>query len=124
MNNVLLIFIGGGIGSVMRYFVSWIVQTRFVSVFPLATLISNVLSCVIMGVTLFWFSQKATMSPNIKLFLIVGVCGGFSTFSTFSYETVELLRQGNIMLAAVNILLSVGVCTGILYYLLKSGTAI
>ncbi len=58
-------------------------------------------------------------NPAMKTFIIVGICGGFSTFSTFSYETVELMRSGNMMFAVANILISVTVCVALIYFITK-----
>ena len=119
MNNLLLVFLGGGIGSIVRMGMAGFVQTYFKSVFPLATLCSNILSCVVLGITVVYFNEKLIENPNLRMFILVGFCGGFSTFSTFSFETVELMRSGNMMYAVANILISVSVCIGLIYFLTK-----
>ena len=119
MTNLLAVFIGGGLGSVLRYGISLLVQQHFKTFFPLATLLSNLLSCLILAITIGYFYEKISDQPFVKLMLIVGFCGGFSTFSTFSFETVELFRSVHFGYAIANILISVGVCTGIVYFLVK-----
>ena len=99
MNNLLLIFLGGGLGSITRYGISAFVQSNFNSDFPIATLCSNLISCVILGGSVAIFSEKLAANSSLRMFILIGFCGGFSTFSTFSYETVELLRTGNLMIA-------------------------
>ncbi|MBI2271768.1 MAG: fluoride efflux transporter CrcB [Bacteroidetes bacterium] len=123
MNNILAIFIGGGLGSLVRYGISGFTAERFKTIFPLATLASNILSCVILAATIAFLSQKADMNPTWKMFIITGFCGGFSTFSTFSYETVELIRSGNSMYAIANILLSVIVCAGLIFMIARDQPA-
>ncbi len=122
MNSILAIFIGGGIGSLLRYGVSVFVADRFKTIFPLATLASNVLSCIILAIAIIAFHNKSEMNPVWKLFIITGFCGGFSTFSTFSYETVELIKSGNSMYAFANIFVSVAVCTGLVYMIVKNNS--
>ena len=119
MNNILLVFLGGGIGSLARFGVSEIVKSNFKSSFPIATLCSNILSCLILALMVGMFSGKMDENPAIKTLVIVGVCGGFSTFSTFSFETVESMRAGNMMFAIANILISVAVCVTLVYFLSK-----
>lgn len=119
MNNLLLVFLGGGLGSIIRYGISEIVKSNFKSIFPIATLCSNILSCLILALAIVFFSDKIGANPNLKILIVVGFCGGFSTFSTFSYETVELIRSGNMMYAVANILISVVVCLGLIYFLTK-----
>ncbi len=119
MNNLLLVFIGGGLGSLVRMGIASFVHSNFKSVFPIATLCSNILSCIILAVVISFFSEKLITNPSLRMLILVGFCGGFSTFSTFSYETVELIRSGNMMIAVANILISVTVCIGLIYFLAK-----
>lgn len=119
MNNILLVFLGGGLGSVARFGISEIVKNNFKSSFPIATLCSNILSCLVLALMVGVFSGKADASPALKTLIVIGFCGGFSTFSTFSYETVELMRSGNMMIAIANILISVTVCVALVYFLSK-----
>lgn len=117
-NNVLLVFLGGGIGSVARYGVSWLVGLNFKGNFPIATLASNILSCIILAIVVGTLSNR--IEPGMKTFILVGICGGFSTFSTFSYETVELMRSGNMMMAIANVLISVIVCVALIWFIAKT----
>jgi len=119
MNNILLVFLGGGIGSLMRYGISNFVQTNFKSTFPIATLCSNLLSCILLAFAVGMFSEKLSANPSLKFFIVIGICGGFSTFSTFSYETLELMQSGQTLIAIANILISVTVCISLMYFLTK-----
>lgn len=119
MNNLLLIFIGGGLGSITRFGIGAFVQSNFKSVFPIATLCSNIISCLILAISVAMFSEKLITNPGLRMFVLIGFCGGFSTFSTFSYETVELMRSGNLMIAIANILISVTVCIALIYFFTK-----
>lgn len=118
MLNLIYIFIGGGIGCLARYGVSKILLTSGEANFPWATLIANLLSVVVMGVALGLFSTKL-QNEGLRLLIITGFCGGFSTFSTFSLETLELFRRGNYMFAAGNIALSMILCIVVLAVLIR-----
>ena len=119
MFKLLLVFIGGGLGSVIRFLVATFVNNRFVSDLPLATLLSNILSCIILGIASYLISEKQAFNQEVKLFLIIGLCGGLSTFSTFSLETLNLLKNQNYGYALANVLMSLFVCIGVLYFLVK-----
>ncbi len=119
MNNLLFVFLGGGLGSIARYGISEIVKSNFKTVFPTATLCSNIISCIILGLAVGMFYDKVGTNSSLRMLVVVGFCGGFSTFSSFSFETVELMRTGNMAIAIANILISVAVCIGLIYFLSK-----
>lgn len=105
----ILFIIGSGsfIGGVARYLVSKLVQNTFITSFPLGTMVVNVIGCFLIGI-IFGLSERGNvMSSELRLFLTVGFCGGFTTFSTFAYENVSLLRDGNYFIFALYTGLSV-----------------
>ena len=114
--SLIYVFFGGGVGSVLRYLISTIFKNHH---FPLATLYSNILSCLILALGIM-IIQKCELSNNVNLFLIIGFCGGLSTFLTFCYETINLLRLGYMNYAFLNILFSIVVCCSVLYILMKN----
>ncbi len=122
MNNILLVFLGGGLGSIARYGVSEIVKANFKTSYPLATFLSNSVSCLILALIVGVFSSKMEGYPVLKMLLVVGFCGGFSTFSTFSFETVALMRSGNLIIAFANVLISVSVCLAVIFFVTKQSS--
>jgi fluoride exporter len=93
--TLLLIGTGGFIGSVSRYLASRFVQDNFQSSFPFGTFLVNVSGCLIIGLIYGLSERSSFISPGWKMFLAVGFCGGFTTFSTFANENLAMLRDGD-----------------------------
>ncbi len=108
MMPFIYVFLGGGLGSICRYGISWLLSDYKLD-FPWATLIANFLACILLG-TLSAYALKIQANDFVKYTFAVGFCGGFSTFSTFSNETFQLLEIGEYYLAFANIIVSVLIC--------------
>lgn len=105
--SIFLVGIGGFLGSVLRYLVSIAFAGFLNTSFPLATLTVNVVGCFLIGL-LFGLSGRAgALSPEWRIFLTTGFCGGFTTFSTFSYESLRLVQDGEVLYVFLNVVLSV-----------------
>lgn len=110
MNNFLLIFIGGGLGSVTRYLLGLLLQRTYHNSIPWHTLAANVFAAAILGFVAATLTVRQGSFEQQRLFIGVGFCGGLSTFSTFTMEGFELLRAGNTGLAIAYALLSFLAC--------------
>jgi CrcB protein len=106
----LLIFLGGGIGAVLRYWLQGVVYGRTGADFPYGTLVVNVLGCLVIGFLMVSLEERFLAVPSLRLFLTIGILGGFTTFSSFSYETLALVREGEAARALTNVGLSVVSC--------------
>ncbi|MCA1958902.1 MAG: fluoride efflux transporter CrcB [Nitrospira sp.] len=104
MIKLLLIGTGGFVGSILRYLISGAVQTASQSIaFPYGTLAVNVIGCFLIGFLSELAEGRGLFSPDARAFLIVGILGGFTTFSTFGNETMNLLRDGEWAMALLNV---------------------
>ncbi|HZQ06380.1 MAG TPA: fluoride efflux transporter CrcB [Anaerolineae bacterium] len=104
MGRIVLVGLGGAVGSILRYLVSGYVQDASGSIgFPFGTLAVNVIGCLVIGILTQLAEARGILTPEARALLVVGVMGGFTTFSTFGNETVALLRDGENILALVNI---------------------
>jgi fluoride exporter len=93
--NILLVGLGGSIGSILRYLTQRWVNESYQHNFPLATFLVNVFGCLLIGI-LYALGEKGNiLSPQTRLLLVTGFCGGFTTFSTFAFENMNLLRVGD-----------------------------
>lgn len=107
IKTLLIVFFGGGLGSAMRYGVQMILHLRILPYhFPWATLMVNIAGSFLIGL-FYALSARFHWSEGARLLLTAGICGGFTTFSTFSNDSLELLRQGEIAMFAVYIGLSI-----------------
>lgn len=103
---LVLIALGGGLESVTRYLVSGWVANRLGVAFPYGTLLINITASFIIGFFL-TFAQERAFNPNWRLFIAVGFVGGYSTFSTFEYESIRLLQDGEMLFGAIYLVGSV-----------------
>ncbi|MFM2295141.1 MAG: hypothetical protein RLZZ350_1554 [Verrucomicrobiota bacterium] len=104
--NYLLIALGGALGSVGRFWLNGLVTVRAGEGFPFSTLLINVVGSFVIGMVAAW----PGVNDSLRKFLMVGVCGGFTTFSAFSLQTLELTQRGEWLRAGANILASVALC--------------
>lgn len=111
--NIFLIFTGCGLGGVSRYGVANGIYAFMGRDFPYGTLVVNVSGSLIMGILFALFTERvADMGPALRSFFLIGFLGGYTTFSSFSIETILLIENGNILSALLNILFSVTLCLG------------
>jgi CrcB protein len=102
-----MVAIGGALGSVLRFWVGDYVSNRMGTRFPYGTFIINVTASFLVGLILTLLAERAHWSPNWRYFIPIGFIGGYSTFSTFEYETFRTFQDGEVLMAGLNIVLSV-----------------
>jgi CrcB protein len=107
MKTILVIGLGGGIGSICRYLIGGYIYRHLATTFPAGTFIVNITGCFIIGLLFGLASRHAWLTLEWRLFLITGICGGYTTFSSFSYESIELFRHGNYVYFLLYVLFSV-----------------
>lgn len=112
MNQVLAIAAGGAVGSVLRFWMSTWVHTFSGRAFPYGTLTVNVLGCLAMGFLFVLFIDRMSDNTVLRAGILIGVLGGFTTFSSFSIETFNLVEQGAWFKALANMLGSLVLCVG------------
>ncbi|NLX21877.1 MAG: fluoride efflux transporter CrcB [Phycisphaerae bacterium] len=108
MTRILLIALGGGLGSVLRYLMAGWTQSFVAGPFPVGTMAVNVSGCLIIGFANYLFSGPMPIQPEYRIGLTIGLLGGYTTFSTFGWETIALVNDGQGWRALGNVLLSVG----------------
>lgn len=110
MQTVLLVSIGAILGANLRYFVAQFVTARAGSGFPFGTLIINITASFILGFFLIWTTERVLADPRWRVFVAVGFCGGYSTYSSYAFETFALFERGAFGSALLNIVVMNVVC--------------
>ena len=106
--SYLMVFIGAGIGGVLRYLAStWVQKLSGAVTLPLGTAFVNILGCLLIGILAQMAETKALFTPEVRLLVMVGILGGFTTFSTFGYETFQLLGGGQYLEAILTVVTQV-----------------
>lgn len=107
MKQILLVGLGGAIGSILRYLTSLAVTKYEATAFPLATFLTNILGCLIIGVLIGYFGQQPGGNQGLRLLFITGFCGGYTTFSTFAAENISLFQHQQYLILIIYILASI-----------------
>ncbi len=107
LKTALIIALGGGLGSILRYFTSVLVSKYWSSNFPLATFIVNSIGCLLIGFIIGLLEKNQLSDSRLKWFLVTGICGGLTTFSAFGMENYNLFQNNNSLLAFVYIAMSI-----------------
>ncbi len=114
--QLLSIMLGGALGAISRYLLSNLVYGWFGRDFPYGTLSVNIIGSFLMGLLTVFFLHKSNIDPALKLGLLVGFLGALTTFSTFSLDTLQLIHEGALIRAMLNVLISVVVCVAAVWF--------
>ena len=108
--TLFIIGLGSFCGGIFRFLLTRFVQNHFLAAFPFGTMIVNITGCLLIGIFYGLFERGNLLNTDLRLFLTVGLCGGFTTFSTFSLEALGLLEEGRTAAGCAYIALSLGLC--------------
>ncbi len=112
MRNVLLVALGGGVGSALRAMLVWGTAARVGTSFPLSVLLVNVIGCFVFGLAVRYGVQSNAMSDSTRLLITAGLCGGFTTFSAFGMDIVEGLENGRTTMVTTYVVASIALGVG------------
>ena len=103
MHRLAYLAVAGALGTVARYWLTDVIHRCTKTAFPAGTLVVNVVGCFLIGLIAYVVREHQALGPEARIVIIAGLLGGFTTFSAFGYETVELLRAGSLVLAGLNV---------------------
>jgi len=107
MTRYFMVMLGAALGGLARYVIGTAVMQRFTGRFPLGTLVVNVTGCFLIGILLPLLTERGEPRPNLRLLLVVGVLGGYTTFSSFAWESFQAVDEGSHWIGFANLALSV-----------------
>ena len=103
MHRLFLIGLAGFIGTLGRYWLSGVIARRYGETFPLGTLVVNLMGCFLVGLLFYLLQERFVVNPTVRTVILIGLLGGFTTFSSFGLQTFTLLQDGEFGLAALNL---------------------
>jgi CrcB protein len=106
MIRILLVGLGGFVGTLCRYWLSGLVARRYGETLPLGTLVVNAIGCFVIGFLFYFFYDRSLTTPTARTVVLIGLIGGFTTFSSYGLQTFTLLRDGEVFLALLNVVAS------------------
>ena len=115
INKILIVALGGSIGASLRFGVSTIIHRYYNHNFPVSTLVINATGCFLIGL-IFGLLDRFSLSTNLRLFLVFGLLGSYTTFSTYGLETFSLLKEGNLQTGLLNILAANAICLIMVFF--------
>ncbi|MFY9729307.1 MAG: fluoride efflux transporter CrcB [Candidatus Acidiferrales bacterium] len=107
MTKYLMVAIGGALGSILRFWVGTYISNRIATRFLAGTFVVNMTACFLIGFVITVLGEKSSWNPNWRYLIPIGFIGGYSTFSTFEYETFRVFQEGDFLIAGLNVVLSV-----------------
>jgi CrcB protein len=107
MTRYFMVMLGAALGGLARYVIGTAVMQRFTGRFPLGTLVVNVMGCFVIGLLMPLLTERGEPRPNLRLLLVVGVLGGYTTFSSFAWESFQAVDEGSRWIGFANLVLSV-----------------
>jgi len=108
LDRYLMVMLGGAVGSLARYVAGTAIMKRLGGRFPLGTMVVNITGCFLIGLLATLLTERLRLHANWRLLLVVGFLGGYTTFSSFEYETFAAIREGGLWVGLLNIVASVG----------------
>jgi len=115
MKSVLIVFLGGGLGSVFRYLINLLIKNPE-GQFPINTFLVNMIGSFLIGIVFGYFNENNYLNNNIILFLVIGFCGGLTTFSSFTYDSYELISMGKIFFLIIYNFFSLLIGVALVYF--------